>query len=136
MTGPGTPADSDCRFFDTDFDEDVDARDFAAFQAAFTGAGGDLPAVIIVYDCNDRMVEFSDAGNGQRHTYAYDALGRRIVKVVDADGVGDGPLETRFFYDGWQVVEEQDDNGVTRATYVYGLYIDDVIDMQRGGEQY
>ena len=32
---------------------------------------------------------------------------------------------------GWQVIEEQDDNKTTQATYVYGLYIDEVLNMQR-----
>ncbi len=38
--------------------------------------------------------------------------------MVDADGVGGGPTETRYFYDGWQVGEEQDPAGATLATYV------------------
>jgi YD repeat-containing protein len=39
------------------------------------------------------------AGRYQRHLYRYDALGRRIEKVVDADGPA--PQVTRYFYDGW-----------------------------------
>lgn len=56
-----------------------------------------------------------------------------LKKVVD-DGVS---IETtRYFYDDWQVCEEQDENSATLATYVYGLYIDEVLNMQRGGSDF
>lgn len=63
-------------------------------------------------------------------TYAYDVLGRRIEKTLDAAG---SPQTTRFYYDGHQVIEERDGNGATTATYVYGTGIDEVLTMQRGG---
>ncbi len=78
------------------------------------------------------MVAYDD---GQVDLYMYDALGRRITRVVDAkEGAGD---VTRYFYDGWQVVEEQGDaKNPAGATYVYGIYIDEVLNMQRGGTDY
>ena len=82
------------------------------------------------FDYLDRLVEYIGA---QRHTYAYDAFGRRIARVVDADG---SPQETRYFYDRWRVCEEQDASGATQATYVYGLYIDEVLNMHREGQDY
>ena len=83
------------------------------------------------------MVEYLVVATAERHTYDYDALGRRILKVVDADGLGPGsPIETRYFYDGRQVCEEQDAAGATLATYVYGLYIDEVLTMERGGSDF
>ena len=71
-----------------------------------------------------------------RHTYAYDALGRRIAKTIDADATA---YTTRYFYGGesqWQVCEEQIALSqsawiATTATYVYGRYIDEVLQMQR-----
>jgi len=75
-----------------------------------------------------------DRSNGRRHEYAYDAFGRRIRKIVDADGVQDGPSETRFFYGGVsqrQVIEEQDGNDNTRATYVPGDDVDELMSMDR-----
>ncbi len=84
----------------------------------------------LTYNYRNMMVEFADGSNSQRHVYAYDALGRRIKKVVDADGVAE---ETRYFYHAFQVCEEQDNNGDVQATYVYGLYIDEVLTMGRGG---
>lgn len=82
------------------------------------------------FDYRDQLVECIGT---QRYTYAYDVFGRRIVRVVDAD---DTPQETRYFYDGWRVCEEQDARGATQATYVYGLYIDEVLNMRRGGQDY
>ena len=85
----------------------------------------------IKYDYRNQMVEYTDLVAGQRHSYAYDALGRRIRRIVDADAPI--PQETRYFYDDWRVCEEQDPAGTTQATYVYGLYLDEVLTMQRGG---
>ncbi|UCC29379.1 MAG: hypothetical protein JSU86_14400 [Phycisphaerales bacterium] len=114
---------------------------------AATAARTDTPLFgDIRYDYRNQMVEFLDVETGQRHTYAYDALGRRIAKTVNATLVRESllapparistrrksaPIETRYFYDGWQVVEERDGLGLTQATYVYGLYIDEVLNMRR-----
>jgi len=97
------------------------------------GVGGeeDPPAVAMVYDYRDRMVEYVDPQAGERHVYRYDALGRRIVRVVDADSAE--PEVTCYFYAGSRVIEEQDGDGVTQATYVYGLYVDEVLTMRRAG---
>ncbi len=56
---------------------------------------------------------------------AYDALGRRIQKTV-------GSSVTRYLFDGWREIEERDGPGAILATYVYGSYIDEVLQMQRG----
>ncbi len=129
LTGPGSAITVDgCAAFDTNPDLHVDLRDIAEFQRTFVSSTG--PAARLTYDYADRMVEYLDIATGQRHTYAYDALGRRIARIADADGVAD---QTRYFYDGWQVVEEQDGAGASRATYVYGRGIDDVLNMQRDG---
>ena len=85
----------------------------------------------IVYDYLNQMVEYTVNATNQRHTYAYDALGRRIERVVDADGVASGPTETRYFYHGWQVIEQHSGASTTLSTYIYGLYIDEVLNMRR-----
>jgi len=87
----------------------------------------------VVYDYRDQMVEYVDVRSGATHSYSYDAIGRRISRVEDS---AVGPVETRYFYDGWQVVEEQDPTGGTQATYVYGLYIDEVLSMRRFGTDF
>ena len=89
----------------------------------------------LTYDYRNQMVQYTDTPGGVTTTYAYDALGRRVERIVD-DGT---PETTRYFYDGWQVVEEQDNaqsTPNTLATYVYGLYIDEVLNMRRGGVDY
>ena len=98
--------------------------------------GGAPGVASISYDYRNQMVEYNDLSLGQRHIYAYDPFGRRIARVVDADGVASGPTETRYFYDDWQVCEEQGDTGSTAATYVYGFYIDEVLNMRRGGSDF
>ena len=65
-----------------------------------------------------------------RHDYRYAALGRRIEKITDVYGT---PTTVRYSYGGnfQQVVEEQDENGLTLATYVYGNGVDEVLSMRR-----
>jgi len=81
------------------------------------------------FDYRDHMIAHTDAATGVTSTYAYDALGRRIAKTVNN-------ATTRFFYNGWQEIEEQNANGVTQATYVYGLYIDEALNMDRNGSDF
>ncbi len=62
-------------------------------------------------------------------TYAYDAIGRRIRKVVTHSGALDGTTE--FYYDGWQVLEERDEADALVQQYVYGIYIDEPLVLDR-----
>jgi RHS repeat-associated protein len=87
----------------------------------------------LTYDYRNQMVKVTDVNTGKVHTYSYDAMGRRIQKVIDSSGT---PQTTRYFYAGRRVIEEQDGSGVTQATYVYGNYIDEVLNMQRGANKY
>lgn len=82
------------------------------------------------YDFKNRMVQHVNAATGQTTLFRYDALGRRIAKIADATGT---PAETRYFYAGQHVVEERDAANVTRATYVWGSAIDELISMKRDG---
>jgi RHS repeat-associated protein len=82
------------------------------------------------YDVENRLVQVTrNADSAILGQYAYDAFGRRVVKFEPVTSV-----ETRYFYDGWRVVEEQNAAGVTQATYVYGNYLDEVLTMNRGGQ--
>jgi RHS repeat-associated protein len=58
-------------------------------------------------------------------------LGRRIGKIVDADGTS--PQTTYFLYDGDRVIEERDAAGGVTAGYVYGVGLDEVVSVTRGG---
>ena len=82
----------------------------------------------ITYDYRNQMVSHEDLDTDITSTYSYDALGRRIQKVPDTNTPSTAIL---YFYHDWQVCEEQDENNATQATYVYGLYIDEVLNMQR-----
>ena len=86
------------------------------------------------YDYRNQMVAYSQGPIGSNIVgFAYDALGRRFEKQV---GTPPQSEITRYLYNGWQVVEEQDKNNVTGATYVYGNYIDEVLNMQRDRSDY
>jgi RHS repeat-associated protein len=65
--------------------------------------------------------------------YFYDALGRRIEKITDPAGVASTNM---YIYDGDRIIEERDGAGNLLATYVYGNYIDEVVQMNRGVQSY
>lgn len=67
--------------------------------------------------------------------YQYDAFGRRVQKVANPASPP-SPMTTRYFYDDARIIEEQDASGLTQATYVYGNYIDEVLKMNRGGQDF
>ena len=61
--------------------------------------------------------------------YSYDAAGRRIRKVVTNSGVLDGT--TDFYHDGRRVIEERNGPDDLVRQYVYGVYIDEPLVMDR-----
>lgn len=89
---------------------------------------GGTPEVRLAYDYRNRLVQLTDATTGMSARYAYDPLGRRVAAVVD-DGT---ERTTRFVYDGWHEIEEQDAAGATQATYVTGQLLDEMLSMRRG----
>jgi YD repeat-containing protein len=66
-----------------------------------------------VYDAWNRLVEVLDNADDPVVSFAYDGLGRRIVK-------DDGTTERHYYYAGNQVVEEQV-SGTAERQFVYGL---------------
>ncbi|HOW35740.1 MAG TPA: RHS repeat-associated core domain-containing protein [Candidatus Omnitrophota bacterium] len=78
------------------------------------------------YDTENHLSSVSGLGSG---VYSYDGLGRRISKTV-------GGSTTYFVYDGDQIIEERDSNGTLLASYTYGEGIDEVLTMNRGGQDY
>ncbi len=83
-------------------------------------------------DYRDQMVALA-VGSEEPTLYRYDVLGRRIEKITGP--VVDRRAE-RYSYDGWRVIEEQDASGQTLATYAYGNYVDEVLEMHRDGDRY
>lgn len=86
----------------------------------------------ITYDYANRMVEWFSPMTLLRHTYAYDAFGRRISRTLDVDAVGGTPVTHRWLYDGWQEIVELSvpAAGIPRS-FVYGNGIDEVLSMRR-----
>lgn len=79
------------------------------------------------YDYENRLTSVDAGATGK---YIYDALGRRIAKVVGTDS-------TYFFYAQLRVIEERSSaNAGATATYVFGTGLDEVLSMQRNGQTY
>lgn len=89
-----------------------------------------------VYDEENRLTSVTRKSDtrvvGQ---YQYDGLSRRVLKTADPFVVS-SPTETRYYYDDARVIEQQNAAMTTLATYVYGNYIDEVLTMARGGQDY
>lgn len=102
----------------------------------------------VFYDYRNQMVRYEARDNAcienidEETRYLYDALGRRVMKILDA--TGPTPFRFRYVNGGealWQVLEEQEItetspgsgawNTTPQATYVYGLYIDEPLSMRR-----
>ncbi|MBO4850990.1 MAG: RHS repeat protein [Prevotella sp.] len=77
-----------------------------------------------LYDVNNRLV----ALDGNSATYKYDALGRRVAKVV-------GGRTTRYAYAGNQMIEEYENNSLMDS-YIYGEDIDETLMMMKGSNAY
>lgn len=84
------------------------------------------------YDALNRL-----AAASSDHTpvavYTYDAIGRRVRKVVTNGGVpGDVSLNgtTDFVYDGARVVEERDGSSAAVRQYAWGQYVDELVVMK------
>ena len=78
------------------------------------------------YNYNNRLV---GVDNGQTAIYKYDALNRRIQKTV-------GNSTIRYYYCGDQAIEERNGSNSVLATYLFGVSVDDVLQMKRGNNTY
>ena len=86
------------------------------------------------YDYRNRLVSVVRKSDGTPIAdYHYYADNRRSRKVAfDLDMPGEVEAETQFFYDGWQVSEEQDESNNPQITFVYGAsHIDEVVQFER-----
>ncbi|MCP5094762.1 MAG: hypothetical protein GY943_04340, partial [Chloroflexi bacterium] len=80
------------------------------------------------YDILNRQTSV-DNGNVTTE-YIYDARGRRIAKVAAG-------ITTHFIYDTqYRVIEERDNSEALIATYTYGKGMDELLLMERGGNDY
>lgn len=81
------------------------------------------------YDYENRLIKaIRQVDSVVLGEYGYDALSRRVEKIVSG-------VTTRFIYDEDRVIEERL-GGAVEAEYVYGSWIDEVLTMDRGGATY
>jgi RHS repeat-associated protein len=86
------------------------------------------------YDEANRLVRATRLSDSQVvGEYVYDALGRRILKRANPSGT---MTETVYLYDDQRVIEDENPAAATLASYVYGNYIDEVLQMLRDGQRY
>jgi RHS repeat-associated protein len=141
VTGPGggvytesvalpEPADSQMnQYSSTPFDTRLYDRNgnLASVQAT----GSPTPRTLS-FDYRNRLVRVSDSSSGLDAQYVYDVFGRRLERRT-----GSTPVVTaRFAYHDAQEVEETDPAGATRATFVYGNGVDEMLEMRRSGQDY
>jgi RHS repeat-associated protein len=64
--------------------------------------------------------------------YTYDALGRRIRKTISNGGLGGGIANgtTDYLYAGNQCIEERNASNAPTRQFVWGLYIDELIQLR------
>ena len=75
------------------------------------------------YDHDNRLTKIKkNSGAATVAEFTYDALGRRIEKI---DSVA--AATTRYYYDGWRVLSETDQNGNIQRSYTYGNYLDETL---------
>jgi len=78
------------------------------------------------YDRENRIIAVN---SGTTARYNYDAFGRRIRKISAGDTVN-------YYFSGVQVIEERNGKDSLQASYIWGRWIDDIVSMQRGGQNY
>jgi len=99
---------------------------------------------VYAYDAFNRLVTVSDTTPTLLVTYTYDAMGRRIRKVIEDLNGGTGGLTgdipagtTDYLYTNVQCVEERDGADAVDRHYVWGAYVDELIQQREdpdGGE--
>ncbi len=82
---------------------------------------------VYTYDFENRLVQVDTVT--ETIAYMYDLFGRRTSKTTSSG-------TTNYIHDGFQVVLEKDNLGAIEASYIYGIGIDEVLVMSRGGEDY
>ena len=112
-------------------------------QATLTGPAGNGNIVNdgtrrFVYDAFNRVKEvYKESGTPGEFTvkiaaYTYDALGRRIRMETTHGGLSGGlnDFMANYYYDGAQCIEEQDSSHDPYRQYVWGQYVDELIQQR------
>jgi len=86
------------------------------------------------YDYENRLVEVTYSDDSSTE-FVYDALGRRL-KTIEKNSLGTPTGETRYVYDGLDLIAELDDYDAVIAGYTHGPGIDDPLVMRYDGDDY
>jgi RHS repeat-associated protein len=90
-------------------------------------------ALLLEYDPFNRLKRVKNKSNSQTvGEYTYDAMGRRVRKVITNGGIT-GTLTngtTDYLYDQNQCVEERDGSNSHTKQYIWGVYIDELIQQK------
>lgn len=119
---------------DLNGDGQNDGQDIQGFVDAIVGGSPPTSEIQITFNYRNEMVAVTGPlfDGSSLVNYRYDALGRRIETSKSAGGRG-GSTTTSYFYDGWQEIEERNQDGVTVAVNVYGNYVDEILVSRRNG---
>ena len=83
----------------------------------------------LVFDAFDRLLRVEEVGGSTVATYRYDVAGRRTQKTTSSE-------DTYYVSDGAREIEELAANGAVQADYVFGGYVDHVVQMRSSGGEY
>jgi RHS repeat-associated protein len=108
----------------TSVDRDTYQYDLNGNMTSKTTAEG---VTTYTYDYEDQLIQV--ASPTETVSYSYDPFGRRNSKTTSI-------VTTEYVYSGLRVVLEKDGVGSTKATYIHGRRIDEVLLMVRGGSNY
>jgi RHS repeat-associated protein len=106
----------------------IGAVEFGRFVCGGVGPGGAPrrcrcdPLVQVTRKSDDAVIA----------TYTYDALGRRIRKVITNEGLSGNIANTTtdYLYDGMQCIEERDETGEVQRQYIWGRYVDELLQLR------
>ena len=110
-------------------------------QMAIPAGNGNIVddgARLYTYDALNRLKQVRRKSDGEIiGEYDYDAIGRRIRKVIPDISGGNGGLNSDtpagtidYLYDGIQCIEERDDSDDPIRQYVWGQYVDELIQQR------
>jgi RHS repeat-associated protein len=101
---------------------------------AFGGQEGNV-RLLYEWDFRNRLSQVTrESDSTMIAEYSYDPMNRRKRTVVTNGGSDNEPLlngTTDLYYDGWQVLEEGDGTASLTQQYVYGIYIDEPLILNR-----
>ncbi len=83
------------------------------------------------YDAQSRLI--AAYGNSHKYGFIYDTRNRCVCRTVmvpgGLNGVWNLASARYFYYDGWDVIAEQDQNGAQIARYLHGVREDELISV-------